>query len=202
MLANGLRVLLVSDTSDEPPQGEGDGEVDSDKDRDISDDCSNVTDCESDVSPNSDRDDSDCDRDDSDCDRDGRRSTVRRQHGAHEVTHAHAHTHTHTHACTHARTHAHMQEPVCQLCMSVLLHVWDRPPSSKPPLCPQSAAALCVSVGSFSDPPEIPGLAHFLEHSMCVGGVDWLAARLKHVDATKARHRRLVIPPCLVLSIP
>ncbi|CAB1324633.1 unnamed protein product [Coregonus sp. 'balchen'] len=28
----------------------------------------------------------------------------------------------------------------------------------------QSAAALCVSVGSFSDPEDLPGLAHFLEH--------------------------------------
>ena len=29
----------------------------------------------------------------------------------------------------------------------------------------QSAAALCVGVGSFSDPDDVPGLAHFLEHS-------------------------------------
>lgn len=29
----------------------------------------------------------------------------------------------------------------------------------------QSAAALCVGVGSFSDPGDLPGLAHFLEHS-------------------------------------
>lgn len=29
----------------------------------------------------------------------------------------------------------------------------------------QSAAALCVGVGSFSDPSDLPGLAHFLEHS-------------------------------------
>lgn len=29
----------------------------------------------------------------------------------------------------------------------------------------QSAAALCVHVGSFSDPIEAQGLAHFLEHS-------------------------------------
>ena len=89
VLGNGLRVLLVSDTSDEPLQGEDDGEVDSDKDEDISDDCSIVTDCESDVSPSSDND--------SDCDRDGLRSTVRRQHGAHEVTHMHTHTCIHTH---------------------------------------------------------------------------------------------------------
>ena len=29
----------------------------------------------------------------------------------------------------------------------------------------QSAAALCIGAGSFSDPDDIPGLAHFLEHS-------------------------------------
>lgn len=29
----------------------------------------------------------------------------------------------------------------------------------------QAAAALCVGVGSFSDPDDLPGLAHFLEHS-------------------------------------
>lgn len=29
----------------------------------------------------------------------------------------------------------------------------------------QSAAALCVGVGSFADPDDLPGLAHFLEHS-------------------------------------
>ena len=29
----------------------------------------------------------------------------------------------------------------------------------------QSAVALCVGVGSFSDPDDIPGFAHFLEHS-------------------------------------
>jgi len=36
----------------------------------------------------------------------------------------------------------------------------DTPPGSK-----QSAAALCVGVGSFSDPKDVQGLAHFLEHS-------------------------------------
>ncbi len=31
----------------------------------------------------------------------------------------------------------------------------------------KAAAALCVHVGSFSDPKEAQGLAHFLEHSGC-----------------------------------
>lgn len=29
----------------------------------------------------------------------------------------------------------------------------------------QAAAALCIGSGSFADPPDIPGLSHFLEHS-------------------------------------
>ncbi|KAM4628663.1 nardilysin b [Polymixia lowei] len=33
----------------------------------------------------------------------------------------------------------------------------------------QSAAALCISVGSFSDPDDLPGLAHFLEHMVFMG---------------------------------
>lgn len=32
-----------------------------------------------------------------------------------------------------------------------------------------AACALCVGVGSFSDPPDIPGLAHFLEHMVFMG---------------------------------
>lgn len=33
----------------------------------------------------------------------------------------------------------------------------------------QAACGLCVGVGSFSDPPEIPGMAHFLEHMVFMG---------------------------------
>ena len=33
----------------------------------------------------------------------------------------------------------------------------------------KSAAGLCVGMGSFSDPPELPGLAHFLEHMVFMG---------------------------------
>lgn len=34
----------------------------------------------------------------------------------------------------------------------------------------QSACGLCVSVGSFSDPQDIPGIAHLLEHSVWLNG--------------------------------
>ncbi|XP_065906248.1 nardilysin-like [Dysidea avara] len=40
----------------------------------------------------------------------------------------------------------------------------DTPPGSN-----QSAAALCVGVGSFSDPKDVQGLAHFLEHMVFMG---------------------------------
>uniref|UniRef100_A0A8B9L818 Nardilysin a (N-arginine dibasic convertase) n=1 Tax=Astyanax mexicanus TaxID=7994 RepID=A0A8B9L818_ASTMX len=33
----------------------------------------------------------------------------------------------------------------------------------------QSAAALCIGVGSFSDPDDLPGFAHFLEHMVFMG---------------------------------
>uniref|UniRef100_A0A7N5ZUY1 Nardilysin a (N-arginine dibasic convertase) n=1 Tax=Anabas testudineus TaxID=64144 RepID=A0A7N5ZUY1_ANATE len=36
-------------------------------------------------------------------------------------------------------------------------------------VCVQAAAALCISVGSFSDPDDLPGLAHFLEHMVFMG---------------------------------
>ena len=32
-----------------------------------------------------------------------------------------------------------------------------------------AAASLCVKVGSFSDPADLPGLAHFLEHMVFMG---------------------------------
>lgn len=33
----------------------------------------------------------------------------------------------------------------------------------------KSAAGLCVGMGSFSDPSDLPGLAHFLEHMVFMG---------------------------------
>uniref|UniRef100_A0AAX7U4V8 Nardilysin a (N-arginine dibasic convertase) n=1 Tax=Astatotilapia calliptera TaxID=8154 RepID=A0AAX7U4V8_ASTCA len=49
-------------------------------------------------------------------------------------------------------------------------HIFAMPDSDMPryPVF-QSAAALCVGVGSFSDPSDLPGLAHFLEHMVFMG---------------------------------
>lgn len=40
---------------------------------------------------------------------------------------------------------------------------------SKGPEQKLAAAALCIGVGSFSDPKEVPGMAHFLEHMVFMG---------------------------------
>jgi insulysin len=41
------------------------------------------------------------------------------------------------------------------------------------PQTDKAAAALDVNVGHFSDPDEVPGLAHFLEHMLFLGTEDF-----------------------------
>lgn len=41
------------------------------------------------------------------------------------------------------------------------------------PTTENAAAAMSVNVGSYSDPPELPGLAHFLEHMLFLGTEDF-----------------------------
>uniref|UniRef100_A0A8C1A7C4 Nardilysin b (N-arginine dibasic convertase) n=1 Tax=Cyprinus carpio carpio TaxID=630221 RepID=A0A8C1A7C4_CYPCA len=52
--------------------------------------------------------------------------------------------------------------------------------------CRYSAAALCISVGSFSDPADLPGLAHFLEHMVFMGSEKYPAEN--GFDAFLKRH--------------
>ncbi|XP_017159928.1 nardilysin-like [Poecilia reticulata] len=50
----------------------------------------------------------------------------------------------------------------------------------------QAAAALCVGVGSFCDPDDLPGLAHFLEHMVFMGSEKFPAEN--DFDAFLKRH--------------
>lgn len=56
----------------------------------------------------------------------------------------------------------------------------------------QSACAVCVRAGSFSDPPDIPGLAHLLEHSKS----DKLT---KPVSKSTVVASIILPPPCTVV---
>ncbi|XP_075411986.1 nardilysin isoform X2 [Tenrec ecaudatus] len=49
----------------------------------------------------------------------------------------------------------------------------DRAEARKKTTEKQSAAALCVGVGSFADPDDLPGLAHFLEHMVFMGSLKY-----------------------------
>jgi secreted Zn-dependent insulinase-like peptidase len=51
---------------------------------------------------------------------------------------------------------------------------------------PQAAAALTVSVGSFSDPNEAQGLAHFLEHMVFMGSEKY--PKENHYDSFMQEH--------------
>jgi nardilysin len=41
------------------------------------------------------------------------------------------------------------------------------------PLVKKAAAAMCVGIGSFADPPKAQGLAHFLEHMLFMGSSEF-----------------------------
>ena len=52
------------------------------------------------------------------------------------------------------------------VCACVLHHITLHITASE---AERSAAAMDVHVGHFSDPPELPGLAHFCEHMLFLG---------------------------------
>jgi hypothetical protein len=83
----------------------------------------------------------------------------------HIPTCIHAHAHTCSIACAGIvclRSHKiHIHTPQSQSHVQVL--------AVSDPTADRSAASMDVSVGHFSDPDELPGLAHFLEHMLFMG---------------------------------
>jgi predicted Zn-dependent peptidase len=55
----------------------------------------------------------------------------------------------------------------------------------------RSAAALDVHVGHFSDPAELPGLAHFCEHMLFLGKKEWKERRERWMERQSERRKVL-----------
>lgn len=70
-------------------------------------------------------------------------------------------------------------------------------------VCFQAAAALCISVGSFSDPDELPGLAHFLEHSESCDEniIASVLAVIVSVGCWPTKRKHILLKLCCFLSV-